>query len=162
MVIPDFRQIQRNSLELYHYGMPERSGRYAWGTGDRPYQRLEGKASRMEKRLGRKLDRADRRTSSLQARANKSFDKANRRRNSIFQFRRDAAEDAFDKGYNIQEKRQRIEYKMSKKYEQYLNKFENLDLKMDKTLKKRGLDYVNRVINNTNSQYQAALMKRVR
>lgn len=32
--------------ELYHYGMPERSGRYAWGSGDRPYQRLEGKISK--------------------------------------------------------------------------------------------------------------------
>lgn len=29
--------------ELYHYGTKERSGRYAWGSGDRPYQRLEGK-----------------------------------------------------------------------------------------------------------------------
>lgn len=27
--------------ELYHYGMPGRSGRYEWGTGERPYQRLE-------------------------------------------------------------------------------------------------------------------------
>lgn len=25
--------------DLYHYGMPRRSGRYPWGSGDRPYQR---------------------------------------------------------------------------------------------------------------------------
>lgn len=30
--------------EIYHYGMPQRSGRYAWGSGDRPYQRLEKKS----------------------------------------------------------------------------------------------------------------------
>lgn len=24
--------------ELYHYGIPRRSGRYPWGSGDRPYQ----------------------------------------------------------------------------------------------------------------------------
>lgn len=28
----------RYSNELYHYGMPRRSGRYPWGSGDRPYQ----------------------------------------------------------------------------------------------------------------------------
>ena len=29
-----------NKYELYHVGMPRRSGRYPWGSGDRPYQRL--------------------------------------------------------------------------------------------------------------------------
>lgn len=38
MIIPDFRQIQRNSLELYHYGIKRRSGRYPWGSGNKPYQ----------------------------------------------------------------------------------------------------------------------------
>lgn len=32
--------------ELYHYGTPEHSGRYRWGSGDRPYQRLEDGHSR--------------------------------------------------------------------------------------------------------------------
>lgn len=27
-----------NNDELYHYGMPRRSGRYPWGSGDNPYQ----------------------------------------------------------------------------------------------------------------------------
>lgn len=27
-----------NNNELYHYGIPRRSGRYPWGSGDRPYQ----------------------------------------------------------------------------------------------------------------------------
>lgn len=27
--------------ELYHYGMPRRSGRYPWGSGKRPYQNME-------------------------------------------------------------------------------------------------------------------------
>lgn len=29
--------------ELYHYGKPRRSGRYRWGSGDRPYQSLGGR-----------------------------------------------------------------------------------------------------------------------
>ena len=27
--------------EIYHYGMPRRSGRYPWGSGDRPYQSVK-------------------------------------------------------------------------------------------------------------------------
>lgn len=35
------------SNELYHIGMPRRSGRYPWGSGDRPYQGLnKGKYSK--------------------------------------------------------------------------------------------------------------------
>lgn len=34
----------RVSNELYHYGMPRRSGRYPYGSGDRPYQSSGGTA----------------------------------------------------------------------------------------------------------------------
>lgn len=34
--------------ELYHYGMPRRSGRYPWGSGENPYQRTGTLASRSE------------------------------------------------------------------------------------------------------------------
>lgn len=37
MIRPDFRKIN-HSNELYHYGMPRRSGRYPYGSGDRPFQ----------------------------------------------------------------------------------------------------------------------------
>ena len=36
------------SNELYHIGMPRRSGRYPWGSGDRPYQSL-GQGSKKKK-----------------------------------------------------------------------------------------------------------------
>lgn len=34
--------------ELYHYGMPKRSGRYPWGSGDDPYQRTGDFLSRVQ------------------------------------------------------------------------------------------------------------------
>lgn len=34
------------SYEIYHYGILKRSGRYPWGSGDRPYQRLEQQRKR--------------------------------------------------------------------------------------------------------------------
>ena len=33
---------------LMHYGMPRRSGRYTWGSGDYPYQRSGAFLSRVE------------------------------------------------------------------------------------------------------------------
>lgn len=38
--------------ELYHYGMPRRSGRYPYGSGDDPYQRItRGKLSNRKKKV---------------------------------------------------------------------------------------------------------------
>lgn len=34
--------------ELMHYGMPRRSGRYPWGSGDNPYQHSGDFLSRVE------------------------------------------------------------------------------------------------------------------
>lgn len=163
MVIPDFRVIRGMALvsEIYHYGMPERSGRYAWGTGDRPYQRLEGKASRMESRLRKRFSSVDDKTSKMQSRANKLFDKAGKQRNSRRQSTRDKSQKTFDKGYDIWEKKGRVEYSMDKMYQRYLKRFESLDLTMDDDLKAKGLEYYNRVFENTNSQYKMALLKRI-
>ena len=41
---------------LMHYGMPRRSGRYPWGSGDNPYQRSGDFLSRVrseERRVGK-------------------------------------------------------------------------------------------------------------
>lgn len=45
--------------ELYHYGMPQRSGRYPYGSGERPYQGEEKskKISRKEQRQQRKVEK---------------------------------------------------------------------------------------------------------
>ncbi len=45
--------------ELYHYGMPRRSGRYPWGSGENPYQRTQNFFSRVEeaKRKGATTDK---------------------------------------------------------------------------------------------------------
>lgn len=45
--------------ELYHYGMPRRSGRYPWGSGENPYQRTQNFFSRVEeaKKAGASTDK---------------------------------------------------------------------------------------------------------
>lgn len=147
--------------EIYHYGMPGRSGRYKWGSGDRPYQRLEKKVVRSEKRLNKKLDRADKKTEKLSKESQKYFNKANQRSNSAFRFRRRSSRKFLNKGYEVQEKKERVEYRTSKKYMKYLKKFEKRNVTMTPALKKRGIDYYNRMISNTNNRYNALLNKRI-
>lgn len=44
--------------QLIHYGTPRKSGRYKWGSGERPYQSMEGRElSRREKKAARVAQR---------------------------------------------------------------------------------------------------------
>lgn len=48
--------IPKESMEIYHFGIKERSGRYPWGSGKRPHQRLESPEER-KKRLDENRER---------------------------------------------------------------------------------------------------------
>lgn len=50
---------------------------------------------------------------------------------------------------------------MSKTYEKYFDKFSKFNVQMDSDLQTKGLEYYNRVVANTETQYKAALIKRV-
>lgn len=68
--------------EIFHYGVPERSGRYKWGSGDRPYQRLEGsdrKAARKEAKRQKNLKIGKERLTNRIAKANTEADRLSRK-----------------------------------------------------------------------------------
>lgn len=44
MVIPDFRYFNTSDQGIIHYGVKRRSGRYPWGSGDRPFQSVNSSA----------------------------------------------------------------------------------------------------------------------
>lgn len=48
-VVEEMKAILEGDDELAHYGMPRRSGRYPWGSGDDPYQRTGDFLSRVER-----------------------------------------------------------------------------------------------------------------
>lgn len=48
-VVEEMMAILTGDDDLAHYGMPRRSGRYPWGSGDDPYQRTGDFLSRVEK-----------------------------------------------------------------------------------------------------------------
>ena len=45
--------------ELMHYGMPRRSGRYPWGSGDSPYQHSGDFLSRVEELIDKGMSEKD-------------------------------------------------------------------------------------------------------
>lgn len=145
--------------EIYHYGMPERSGRYAWGSGDRPYQRLEKKVSRMENRLTKRFNRADSRIDKKQNVANKKYEQAIRKSNSLLATKK-SEEKAFDKATRAQRVVNKEIYSMSRLYEKYSKAFDKLDVVMDPELQKKGLEYYNTLVENSKMQYQAYLIKK--
>lgn len=146
--------------EIFHYGMPQRSGRYPWGSGGRPYQRLEAKAARMENRLKKRFARADRYTTSKQKTANKNYERAVKKSNSIF-FTKKSEQRAFDKTTKAQRKVNREEYRMSKYFQRYSKTFDKMGVVMDAELKKKGLEYYDRVLKDSKLNYQISLSRRV-
>lgn len=49
--IPQRGGYYRNGNELYHFGTREHSGRYPWGSGSRPFQRLEGAGQKIKAKI---------------------------------------------------------------------------------------------------------------
>lgn len=156
----EFYRYPEKPDEIFHYGMPRRSGRYPWGSGERPHQRLERKTSRIEEKMSKRFDKADKRISKRQQYANKKFDKAIRKHYSFFGT--EAGEQkAMDKASKAQRKVNQEEYKMSKMYEKYQKKFDKWDVTMNADLRKRGLEYYDRVIENSKALQNMAMSRDV-
>lgn len=70
MIRPDFREFQSYSSlyfqnELLHYGMPRRSGRYPYGSGDRPYQSTGGQKRGIRGAIQRRKDKKNAKAAEL-------------------------------------------------------------------------------------------------
>lgn len=150
----------RKPDEIYHYGMPERSGRYAWGSGDRPYQRLEGRVRKVEKKLTKRFNKADQKIKTKQDKANKKYEEAIRKSNSLF-YSKKSEQRAFEKAMNAQRKANRQEYKAAKAYLKSEKLFNKLGVTMTEDLQKRGRQYYDRVIESSKQTYLIALGRRV-
>ena len=72
----DFYIFPQKPDEIYHYGIKGRSGRYPWGSGDRPYQRLEKQVGKLERKVERskKISNKDEKRLRLEA-ENRAMDR---------------------------------------------------------------------------------------
>lgn len=66
--------IWNNEDYLMHYGVPRKSGRYKWGSGEDPYHHGASAPRRLTKKIERKERRIEKRTNKI----NKINDKLNR------------------------------------------------------------------------------------
>lgn len=70
MIRPDFREFQSypslySQNELLHYGMPRRSGRYPYGSGDRPFQSTGGQKRGIRGAIQRRKDKKNTKAAEL-------------------------------------------------------------------------------------------------
>lgn len=113
---------------LIHYGMPRRSGRYPWGSGDNPYQHSGDFLSRIkelkDKGLTEKEIATEMGLSTTQLRAQKAAATADRRRLEV-----ERAKDLRAKGYSLNAIAQEMGYKNDSSIRNLLN--ENAEARMN-------------------------------
>lgn len=153
-----------NSNELYHFGIPRRSGRYPWGSGDRPFQSSGGKASiskeeRKNQRAAkgyakstRKLEKIDVKRQKKQEQANKSYSKAEKKTYGTFTSKK-SADKAYAKAESQQYKANRLAKKGENWYKKMQKKYSNTSIQIDPKTKALGEQYIAMVANNTRMYY---------
>lgn len=98
------------SDELAHYGMPRRSGRYPWGSGDEPFQNSGDFLSRVDYLKKSGMSETDIAQalgmSTTELRAYKSVANTERRSVAV-----ETAQDLRDKGYSLNEIAEKMGYK---------------------------------------------------
>ena len=108
----------KNSLK--HYGMPKRSGRYPWGSGDNPYQHSGDFLSRVNELKKKGLNETDIARSmgltSTQFRTQKSLAKAERRTLDVA-----TAKGLREKGYSLNEIADKMGFKNDSSVRSLLN-----------------------------------------
>lgn len=148
--------------ELYHFGIPRRSGRYPWGSGDRPFQSSGGKSSKTERKKQRvakgyakstrKLEKIDAKRQRQQEKANKSYTKAEKKYYSKL-----SSQKSTDKAYSRAESQQYKANRLAKKgedwYKKMKKKYSNQGINIDPKTKALGEKYIELVAANTKMYY---------
>lgn len=138
---------------LAHYGIKKRSGRYPWGSGDRPYQSGETPSSykKYNKRAA-KLKKIDRKYEKTQKKANKELRKAEKKQFSFLEDK-ERTKTAFEVAKNTQSRANEYARKGAKYYERMERKFGKMGITMDSATAKLGQKYINLVAENTRMFY---------
>lgn len=152
--------------ELYHFGIPHRSGRYPWGSGSRPFQsdpqrvvlRRKKRAQRIETRTTKKFSKLDKRIEGRQKKADKEFNKAEKKSVSFFATQR-GIDSAFEKAQIAQRRVHNLEYKGGQFYKRQEKKLSKMKMSMNSDLAEKGMNYLNNVSRNTQEMYKMSLYK---
>jgi hypothetical protein len=137
-----------------HYGIPRRSGRYPYGSGERPFQGEDKEAIRAAKKLAKderykmsvqkRLDKTVKRYEKAQNKANKASNKAQKKAYSHFASY-NSANKAMDKAAKKQFKADKVAYKGNKIYTRAQKKLKNSQISLDEETIKKGKMFADRV-----------------
>lgn len=123
---------RRNNLYLIHYGMPRRSGRYPWGSGDNPYQHSGDFLARVEELKKSGMTEKEIATSmgltTTELRVAKSIAREERRALLV-----DTAKGLRAKGYSLNEIAEKMGYENDSSVRSLLN--ENSEARMNEARK---------------------------
>lgn len=118
--------------ELLHYGMPRRSGRYPWGSGENPYQHSGDFLSRIDELKSKGLSETDiakaMGLTTTQYRAQKSLAKAERRALDVA-----TAKGLREKGYSLNEIAEQMGFNNDSSVRSLLN--EGSEVRMNQAVK---------------------------
>lgn len=118
--------------ELYHYGIPRKSGRYPWGSGDRPYQSLEvNPGLKKMARASKKIQRISRKVEARRARNNKLYAKVEKLSRSSKEEKQEIAKEKLSKANDRQKKINALENRGKNYYLKMQRKLEKYDLEFD-------------------------------
>lgn len=129
---------------IAHYGVKRRSGRYPWGSGDRPYQgdaskyieKYKRKQTLLENRIENRHDKNTRKTIKLEAKAERLNQKANAIRRKGDKKHYKAVKKQLKSNNEIKEKLALEEEKKASKLllksDKLSNKAERIDRKIEK------------------------------
>lgn len=159
------RKMYNYPRELYHFGIPHRSGRYPWGSGSRPYQseeakkeRLSNRASRINQRTTKKFSRLEKGITKRQKKADKEFNKAEKKSVSYFSTQR-GIDRAMDRAIVAQRRVHNLEYKGGQYYKKQKAKLDKMSMSMNSDLQEKGERYLSNVSENTKRIYNMTLYK---
>lgn len=161
--------------ELYHFGIPRRSGRYPWGSGDRPFQSSGGKVSvsKEERKKAKRAAKADKRISKTakkmqnisfkmegrEDKANKYYAKAERQRYSILPGSKRRSKDSFAKAEYQKGMSNRYARKGELKYKKLLKKYGATRVNSNDKARVLGERYIALVAENTKMTYYSTMRR---
>lgn len=162
--------ISKSEYDIVHFGIKRRSGRYPWGSGERPYQSEGGGSSGSSDGIGSairkrriasgevKLTKLKKKYEKQSAAAAKSYAKAEKKSYGFFA-NQDRAKEYMIRASNAKYKANKTAYKAKKIYQRIMRQAEKEGLTLSKDSAKIGQMFLDAIARNSDIMYSLDLNK---
>lgn len=162
--------ISKSDADVLHFGIKRRSGRYPWGSGERPYQGETGRKSDSSDSIGSvirkrriasgevKLTKLKKKYEKQSAAAAKIYAKAERKSYGLLA-NPDKAKEYMVRASNVKYKANKTAYKAKKIYQRIMRQAEKEGLTLSKDSAKIGQMFLDAIAHNSDIMYSLDLNK---